>query len=145
MRALLQRVIKASVKVDKEVIAEIGPGLVVFLGIGKQDNEIICRKLAAKIARLRIWDDINGKMNLSLLETGGSVLVVSQVTLYADTEHGLRPSFSNACEPKQAERLYEHFVAELRYLGVKVETGKFGEKMDVELVNHGPVTILLEE
>jgi len=145
MRALLQRVAKAKVRIGEKVIAEIGPGLVVFLGVGKQDNEVICQKLAVKIARLRIWDDARGKMNHSLLETGGSVLVVSQVTLYADTDQGLRPSFSSACEPKRAEQLYEHFVAELRYLGITVKTGRFGEYMDVELMNRGPVTILMEE
>lgn len=145
MRALIQRVSKARVTVAGTVTGEIGPGLVVFLGIGKNDNEVICRQLASRVARLRIWDDAAGKMNRSLLDTGGAALVVSQFTLYADTRHGLRPSFSDACEPTRAQELYEMFVTELRYLGVRVETGRFGARMEVELVNSGPVTIMVEE
>lgn len=145
MRALIQRVSKARATVAGTVTGEIGSGLVVFLGIGKNDNEVICRQLASRVARLRIWDDDAGKMNRSLLDTGGAALVVSQFTLYADTRHGLRPSFSDACEPTRAQELYEMFVTELRYLGVRVETGKFGARMEVELVNSGPVTIMVEE
>lgn len=145
MRALIQRVSKARVTVAGTVTGEIGSGLVVFLGIGKNDNEVICRQLASRVARLRIWDDAAGKMNRSLLDTGGAALVVSQFTLYADTQHGLRPSFSDACEPTRAQELYEMFVTELRYLGVRVETGRFGARMEVELVNSGPVTIMVEE
>ncbi len=145
MRALVQRVLRARVVVDGAVTGEIGPGALVFLGIGKNDSETHCRQLASRIANLRIWDDENGKMNRSLLETGGAALVVSQFTLYADASSGRRPSFSNACEPKRAEELYERFITELRYLGVPTATGKFGARMDVELVNSGPVTIMLEE
>lgn len=142
---MIQRVSRAKVTVDGTVTGEIGSGLVVFLGVGKNDNEAICRQLASRVARLRIWDDEAGKMNRSLLDTGGATLVVSQFTLYADTWHGLRPSFSNACEPTRARELYERFVTELRYLGVRVETGRFGARMEVELVNSGPVTIMVEE
>ncbi|MEO0020161.1 MAG: D-aminoacyl-tRNA deacylase [candidate division WOR-3 bacterium] len=144
MRALLQRVSRARVVVGGETIGEIGSGLLIFLGIGKQDSESTCRQLASKVCRLRIYDDEQGKMNRSLLDVGGEALVVSQFTLYADTEQGLRPSFSNACEPARAESLYERFISELRYLGVPVQTGKFGARMDVELVNRGPVTIMVE-
>ncbi|MEO0004542.1 MAG: D-aminoacyl-tRNA deacylase [candidate division WOR-3 bacterium] len=144
MRALLQRVSHARVVVGGETIGEIGSGLLIFLGIGKQDSESTCRQLASKVCRLRIYDDEQGKMNRSLLDVGGEALVVSQFTLYADTEQGLRPSFSNACEPARAESLYERFISELRYLGVPVQTGKFGARMDVELVNRGPVTIMVE-
>ncbi|MEO0020573.1 MAG: D-aminoacyl-tRNA deacylase [candidate division WOR-3 bacterium] len=145
MRALLQRVSRARVIVDGNILGEIGPGLVIFIGIGKLDDEITGRKLASRIVRLRIFDDEQGKMNRSLLDVTGSALVVSQFTLYADTQHGLRPSFSQACEPSRAEALYQRFVDELRYLGVSVQTGKFGARMDVDLINSGPVTILLEE
>lgn len=144
MRALLQRVCRARVAVAGETIGEIGKGLLIFLGIGKHDNEATCRQLASKVCRLRIYDDEQGKMNRSLLDVGGEALVVSQFTLYADTEQGLRPSFSNACEPGRAEGLYERFISELRYLGVPVKTGSFGARMEVELVNSGPVTIMVE-
>lgn len=142
---MIQRVSRARVNVAGTVTGEIGSGLVVFLGIGKKDNEAICRQLASRVARLRILDDAAGKMNLSLLDTGGAALVVSQFTLYADTRHGLRPSFSDAGEPTRAQELYERFVTELRYLGVRVATGRFGARMEVELVNSGPVTIMVEE
>lgn len=145
MRALIQRVAKAKVTVNGTTVGEIGAGLLIFLGVGKQDNETHCRQLASRVARLRIWDDDAGKLNRSLLETGGAALVVSQFTLYADTRHGLRPSFSDAAEPARARELYEQFVTELRYLGVPVQTGIFGARMEVELVNSGPVTIILEE
>ncbi|MGQ9707397.1 MAG: D-aminoacyl-tRNA deacylase [bacterium] len=145
MRALLQRVSRAKVSIDGTTVGEIGTGLLVFLAIGKNDSEAICRQLASKVCRLRIWEDEKGRMNRSLLETGGAALVVSQFTLYADTLSGLRPSFSNACEPVRAEILYKQFIAELRYLGVPVQSGRFGARMEVELVNCGPVTIMLEE
>ncbi len=144
MRAVIQRVSSARVRVDRSVVGEIGAGLLIFLGVGRKDSEETCRQMASKIARLRIWDDENGKMNRSLLETGGSALVVSQFTLYADTEHGNRPSFSNACEPGRARTIYEGFIAELRYLGIPVQSGVFGARMEVELINSGPVTIILE-
>ncbi len=144
MRALLQRVCRARVLVAGETIGEIGKGLLIFLGIGKHDSEVTCRQLASKVCRLRIYDDDQGKMNRSLLDICGAALVVSQFTLYADTDQGLRPSFTNACEPGRAEGLYERFITELRYLGVPVQSGRFGARMEVELVNSGPVTIMLE-
>ncbi|UCG41877.1 MAG: D-tyrosyl-tRNA(Tyr) deacylase [candidate division WOR-3 bacterium] len=144
MRAVLQRVTSAGVTVDGKRVAEIGPGLMILLGVGQADAEQTCRVLASKVARLRIFEDDQGKMNRSLLDTGGSALVVSQFTLYGDTRKGLRPSFTLACEPKRAEELYLRFASELGYLGVPVKTGKFAARMDVDLVNNGPVTILLD-
>ncbi len=124
---------------------EIGAGLVVLLGVGKQDSEEAGRRLASRVARLRIFDDDAGKMNRSLLDIHGQALVVSQFTLYGDTSRGLRPSFTEACEPVRARLLYEQFAGELAYLGVPTVRGWFGERMAVELVNEGPVTLLLEE
>lgn len=145
MRAVLQRVSEARVIVDGVLQAEVGAGLLVLLGVGHEDNEETCRQLAAKVARLRIFDDAGEKMNLSLLDTHGAALVVSQFTLYADTSRGLRPSFTDACPPGRARELYERFAVELGYLGVPVKTGRFGTRMAVHLVNDGPVTIVLEE
>jgi D-tyrosyl-tRNA(Tyr) deacylase len=145
VRALLQRVSRAAVRAGGEVLAEVGPGLLVLLGVGRQDGEAACRRLAAQVARLRIFDDAEGKMNRSLLDTGGAALVVSQFTLYADTSRGLRPSFTDACEPGRARSLYEQFVSELGYLGVRTGAGRFGARMEVELVNDGPVTIMLAD
>jgi len=145
MRAVLQRVRQARVEATGEVVAEIGPGLLILLGVGARDDEHICRSLASRSARLRVFDDDAGKMNLSLLDTGGAALVVSQFTLYADTSRGLRPSFTGACEPERARELYERFASELGYLGVPTRTGRFGARMQVDLVNDGPVTIILEE
>jgi D-tyrosyl-tRNA(Tyr) deacylase len=144
VRAVLQRVNRAGVTVDADRVAEIGPGLMILLGVGQGDTEETCRALASKTARLRIFEDEQGKMNRSLLDTGGSALVVSQFTLYGDTCKGLRPSFTSACEPKRAEELYLRFASELGYLGVPVKTGRFAARMDVDLVNSGPVTILLD-
>jgi D-aminoacyl-tRNA deacylase len=141
----VQRVSGARVTVDTETTGEIGPGLLVFLGVGKSDDEQTCRTLASRLARLRIFEDEAGKMNLSLLDTGGQALVVSQFTLYADTSRGLRPSFAEACEPGRARELYERLVSELSYMGVPTRTGRFGARMDVGLVNSGPVTLVLEE
>jgi D-tyrosyl-tRNA(Tyr) deacylase len=145
LKAVLQRVSAAGVKVDDETVGEIGPGLLVLLGVGRSDNEEHCRTLAARVAKLRIFDDEQGKMNRSLLDTGGGALVVSQFTLYADTSRGLRPSFTGACEPKRAQELYERFASELGYMGVPTRTGKFGARMEVSLTNCGPVTLVLEE
>ncbi len=145
MRAVLQRVRKAKVAVDEKPVAEIGPGFLVLLGVGRSDNETTCRNLASRTARLRIFDDENGRMNLSLLDTNGAALVVSQFTLYADTSKGLRPSFTDACEPDRARELYERFASELGYMGVTTRTGQFGARMQVSLVNDGPVTLVLEE
>lgn len=144
MRAVLQRVLGARVTVDSETVAEIGPGLLVLCGVGRDDTEETCRQFASKVARLRIFEDAEGKMNLSLLDTRGSALVVSQFTLYADTAKGLRPSFVDACAPDRARELYERFAAELGYLGVPTRTGRFGARMEVALTNNGPVTIILD-
>lgn len=144
MRAVLQRVKEARVRVDGEVVGEVGAGLLVLLGCGEGDGEEDLRYVLEKMIHLRIFPDDEGRMNLSLLDVGGALLVVSQFTLYADTRRGRRPSFVDAMKPDAAEALYERFVEEARARGVQVETGVFGAMMDVELVNHGPVTILLE-
>ena len=145
MRVAVQRVTKARVTVGSETTGEIGPGMLLLVGVGREDNEGVCGRMASKIARLRIFDDAAGKMNLSLLDTHGQALVVSQFTLYADTSRGLRPSFTDAGEPTRAKELYERFVSELSYLGVPTRTGRFGAHMAVELVNDGPVTLVLED
>ena len=140
MRAVVQRVSRATVTPG----SGIGPGVVVLLGIADGDDEASAARLAEKIARLRIFENEEGKFDRSLLDTGGSALVVSQFTLIADTAKGNRPSFSQAARPEIAEPLYERFCAALRTLGVVVETGLFGARMQVELVNDGPVTIVLD-
>lgn len=144
MRAVIQRVSRASVTVEGRVAGEIGAGLLVLLGVGKTDNPESASYLAEKIANLRIFSDEAGKMNLSVLDAGGAVLVVSQFTLYGDTRGGRRPSYILAAPPEEANRLYQEFVRSLRALGVRVETGVFQAHMQVELVNDGPVTILLD-
>ena len=144
VRAVIQRVDRASVAVEGRVTGEIGAGLLVLLGVGRTDNLEAASYLAEKIVNLRIFSDEAGKMNLSLLDTGGSALVVSQFTLYADTRGGRRPSYIQAAAPEEANRLYEEFVRAMRALGVRVETGVFQAHMQVELVNDGPVTILLD-
>jgi len=144
MRAVCQRVTRARVSVDGAVVGEIGAGLCVLLGIAEADGDTEAAHLAGKIARLRIFPDEDGRFDRSLLDTGGVALVVSQFTLIADTAKGNRPSFAGAARPEQAEPLYERFRQELRDLGVPVEAGVFGAKMQVELVNDGPVTIILD-
>ncbi len=144
MRAVVQRVSSASVTVDNEIVGQIEHGYVVLLGITTGDTHDDVHYLANKIIGLRIFEDDDGKMNLSLEDVGGSVLAVSQFTLYGDCRKGRRPSFIEAARPEQARPLYESFVAELRAQGIQTETGKFQEHMDVELVNDGPVTLLLE-
>jgi D-tyrosyl-tRNA(Tyr) deacylase len=144
MRALIQRVSSASVTVDAEVVGEIGAGLVVLLGVGRGDGEKQARKLADKIARLRVFDDENGRMDRSLLDVGGAALCISQFTLYGDTRRGLRPSFTEAADPDDGRRLYEFFCSEFEGFGVPVAKGIFGARMSVDLVNEGPVTLLLE-
>jgi D-tyrosyl-tRNA(Tyr) deacylase len=145
MRALLQRVREARVEVAGAAAGSIGRGLLILLGVARTDGEADATALAAKVAHLRIFSDAAGKMNLSLLDTGGGALVVSQFTLYGDTRKGRRPSFDQAAPPELARRLYETFVAELRRLGVeRVETGVFQADMQVHLVNDGPVTIQCE-
>ncbi|UYN90566.1 MAG: D-tyrosyl-tRNA(Tyr) deacylase [Anaerolineales bacterium] len=145
MRALVQRVRAGAVSVDGQEIARIQRGLVILLGVGPQDGEAQAQYLAEKIANLRIFEDAEGKMNLSLLKVGGAAIVVSQFTLYADTERGRRPSFVNAAPPQQAEPLVERFVALLAAQGVAVQTGRFGAEMQVDIHNDGPVTIWLEK
>jgi len=144
MRAVVQRVSRARVTVGGDSTGEIGRGLLVLLGVGKADAEAAADYLAEKVAGLRVFDDADGKMNLDVQQAGGAVLVVSQFTLYGDMRKGKRPSFDDAARPEEARRLYEHFVGKLRGLGLKVETGRFQEMMQVELVNDGPVTILLD-
>lgn len=144
MRVVLQRVKSGKVSVDGRVIAEIGAGLVILLGIGPHDQEEQARVLVDKVVNLRIFDDDQGKMNLSLLDVGGQALVVSQFTLYADTRKGRRPSFIEAAPPEIASPLVDRFVEFLREKGVPTQSGEFGALMLVEINNHGPVTILLE-
>ncbi|CAN5616613.1 D-aminoacyl-tRNA deacylase [soil metagenome] len=145
MRALVQRVIEAQVTVDGAVVGQIRPGLLVLLGVRAGDAEQEAEWLAAKTARLRIFADEEGRMNKCVSDIDGQVLVVSQFTLYGDAQKGNRPSFVEAAEPVQAQRLYEHFVAHLeKEIGRAVPTGSFGAMMQVSLVNDGPVTILLE-
>jgi D-aminoacyl-tRNA deacylase len=144
LRAVVQRVSRARVTVDARVAGEIQTGMLVLLGIGRQDSSETALYLADKIANLRIFADDAGKMNRSLLDAGGSALVVSQFTLYGDTRGGRRPSYIQAAPPEDADRLYEEFVRSLRSLGIRVETGVFQAHMEVESVNDGPVTILLD-
>ncbi len=144
MRAVVQRVSRARVVVEGRVTGEIAAGVVVLLGVGRTDTPESAAYLAEKTAHLRIFDDDQGKMNRSLLETGGAALVVSQFTLYGDARGQRRPSFIQAAPPEDANRLYEEFVRALRALGVRVETGVFQARMAVELSNDGPVTILLD-
>ena len=144
MRALLQRVSEASVTVDEQIIGQIGHGLLILVCAMPEDDLDIVRALALKISKLRVFEDDAGKMNLSLAQTGGSALVVSQFTLAADTSRGTRPGFSYAAKPDLAETLYLQFAHALKGLGIPVETGKFGADMAVGLVNDGPVTIWLD-
>lgn len=144
MRALLQRISRASVSTNGEVIGSSGPGLLILVCAMQDDDETKANQLAAKISKLRIFKDDAGKMNRSVLDIGGSALVVSQFTLAADTSRGNRPGFSGAATPAEGERLYEAFARDLRALGVPVETGAFGADMAVDLTNDGPVTIWME-
>lgn len=144
MRAVIQRVSRAQVTVGEEVVGAIGPGLLVLLGIAKNDTSADADYLTAKIIGLRIFEDQNQKMNLSVLDTGGEILAVSQFTLYGDVRRGKRPSFDEAAPPQTANELYEYFVRKIREAGVKCETGRFQAMMEVELANDGPVTILLD-
>ena len=144
MRAVLQRVSRAKVTVDGQITGEIGMGLLILLGVAKEDTEADAIYLAEKITGLRIFDDANGKMNLSVADVGGPVLAVSQFTLFGDVRRGKRPSFDSAAPPEPARLLYECFVERVRAAGLRCETGRFQETMQVELVNEGPVTILLD-
>lgn len=144
MIALIQRVTHASVVVDEQVIGQIGGGLLVLLGVEKDDNEQTAKRLCDKVVSYRIFSDEQGKMNLNVQQAGGSLLVVSQFTLAADTKKGMRPSFSGGAEPARAEQLYEHFVDLSRQQGVVTETGQFAADMQVSLTNDGPVTFWLQ-
>jgi D-tyrosyl-tRNA(Tyr) deacylase len=144
MRALLQRVTDASVTVDGQIIGEIGPGLLIFVCAMPDDTETTADALALKISKLRLFKDDASKMNLSLAQTGGAALVVSQFTLAADTRRGTRPGFSYAAKPDQARALYEHFTDAIKTLNIHVQTGQFGADMSVALTNDGPVTIWLD-
>ena len=144
MRALVQRVRFARVEVGARMVAEIGPGLLIFLGVGRGDGEAEADALAAKIAKLRIFGDAAGKMNLSVKDAGNAALVVSQFTLYADTARGNRPSYTDAAPPARAETLYSYFAQTLQKQGLTVATGVFGADMQVSLLNDGPVTVWLE-
>jgi D-tyrosyl-tRNA(Tyr) deacylase len=144
VRAVIQRVRRARVTVEGRTTGEIGAGVVVFLGVGKADSADAAASLAEKTAHLRIVNDAQGKMNVSLVESGGAALVVSQFTLYGDARRGRRPAFDRAAPPADAAPLYEEYLRSLRSLGVRVEAGVFQAHMEVELVNDGPVTILLD-
>jgi D-tyrosyl-tRNA(Tyr) deacylase len=144
MRLLLQRVIRASVKVEGEVVGRIGPGLMVLVGVGHDDDEARADAFAGRVADLRIFRDSEGKTNLSLVDVGGSALVISQFTLYGDTRKGRRPSFLDAAPPTVGEALYKRFATALAGRGVPVERGVFGAEMEVELINDGPMTIWLD-
>ncbi len=145
MKALIQRVKRASVTVEGEKISEIGKGILVFLGVEKQDNGENAEKLAEKISKLRIFEDENEKMNFSVMDVQGEILVVSQFTLCGDCKKGTRPSFDNAAKTELAVELYEYFVELLKEKNISVKTGKFRAMMDVELINDGPVTFWLEK
>jgi D-tyrosyl-tRNA(Tyr) deacylase len=144
MRAVVQRVARASVKVNEEFTGKIAEGLLVLLGVAQDDAESDADYLAAKIAGLRIFEDQEGKMNRSVVDIGGAILAVSQFTLFGDVRRGKRPSFDAAARPERAQALYEYFVERIRALGLQCETGRFQAMMEVELINQGPVTILLD-
>ena len=144
MRAVVQRVREAKVEVESRVVGEIGPGFLVLLGVGEDDTESDGKYLANKIANLRVFPDEKGLMNLSLLDTGGSLLVVSQFTLWGDCRKGRRPSFAHAARPEKAVALYETFIEEAKSLEIRVASGRFQEMMDVHLINDGPVTLMLD-
>lgn len=144
MKGLIQRVKRASVTIDNELYSQIGAGILVLLGVEKGDSEENADKLAEKLVKLRIFEDENGKMNKSVQDIGGEILVVSQFTLAGDCKKGTRPSFDKAELPQRANELYEYFVAKLKGAGIPTQTGSFGAMMDVELINDGPVTFMLE-
>jgi len=144
MRAVVQRVTRASVTVGDELVGSIDGGLCVLVGVGREDTDEDATALGDKVVRLRIFEDSGGKMNLSLLDQGGAVLAISQFTLLGDARRGNRPSFSSAMDPGRAQELFERFCAACRAAGVRVETGRFRAHMQVELVNSGPVTLLLD-
>lgn len=144
MRAVLTRVRSASVTIDGETAGKIGKGFLILLGVGPEDDEAVCRYLAEKALGLRVFEDENGKMNLGLADVGGSVLVVSQFTLYGNCRKGRRPSFTDAADPEKGNRLYEYFLGCCKDLGYPPQHGRFGADMQVESVNDGPVTLILD-
>jgi D-tyrosyl-tRNA(Tyr) deacylase len=144
MRAVVQRVREAQVAIEGQIVGEIEQGLLVLLGVGKEDREADADYLAAKIPQLRVFEDAEGRFNLSLLDIRGAILVVSQFTLFGDCRKGRRPSFTDAAEPERANELYHHFIAKLKEGQITVATGEFQAHMAVELVNDGPVTLLLD-
>ncbi len=144
MRAVIQRVSSARVRVEGKIVGEIGKGFLVLLGVGKEDTEKDADWLAEKIVGLRVFEDEQGKFNLSLQEVGGEILIVSQFTLYGDCRKGRRPSFDHSAPPELAEKLYNYFVEKVKEKGVRVATGKFQALMEVELVNQGPVTLIID-
>jgi len=144
MRAVVQRVTQSAVTVDGEQVSAIGPGVMILLGVSREDHDTDADDLAKKIAHLRIFEDEDGKMNRSLIETGGAMLVVSQFTLLGDCRKGRRPSFVAAAPPEKAEALYKRFTAQVRALGIDVSTGRFRAMMQVSLINDGPVTLIVE-
>ncbi len=144
MRAVIQRVKSASVAVADDTIGRIDKGLLVFLAVAKEDQEEDADYLVNKIAHLRVFEDVDGKMNLSALQTSAEILLISQFTLYGDCRKGRRPSFDKAASPAEGETLYQYFVSQISALGLKVETGRFQAMMDVSLVNDGPVTLIIE-
>ncbi len=144
MRAVVQRVKRASVEVEEEIIGEIGKGLLVFLGVGEDDTNEDIDYMVNKILGLRIFEDNNGKMNLSLMDIKGEILVISQFTLYGDVRKGRRPSFTDSAKPEKAETIYEEFISKCKEKGILVESGEFAADMDVELINQGPVTIMID-
>lgn len=145
MKAVVQRVTRASVTVDGEIVGKIGKGYLVLFGVGEGDTKADCDRMAAKLIKLRIFKDQNGKTNLSIGDVGGEMLVVSQFTLYADCSHGNRPSFTNAAKPDVANELYEYFCEKISESGINVRKGVFGADMKVELLNDGPFTVILED
>lgn len=145
MKALIQRVSQAKVEVDGLAISQIGPGLLIFLGITHADTPLQIEALVQKIIHLRIFEDDEGKMNRSLIEKKGEVLIVSQFTLYGDCSNGKRPSFTQAARPDIARPLYDEFVSQMQKTGIPTQTGIFGASMDISLTNHGPITLLLEK
>lgn len=144
MRAVVQRVSRAAVRVDDDIVGHIDAGLLVLLGVGQDDTETDADYLVDKIVGLRVFEDADGKMNLPVTEIGGAMLAVSQFTLFGDVRRGKRPSFDAAARPEQAKKLYEYFVGRVRAAGVRCETGTFQAMMQVELVNEGPVTIMID-
>ncbi|MBQ8669336.1 D-tyrosyl-tRNA(Tyr) deacylase [bacterium] len=145
MKALIQRVKRASVTIDGELYSQIGAGMLVFLGVEKGDTQENADKLAEKLAKLRIYEDENEKMNLSIQDVNGEMLIVSQFTLCGDCKKGTRPSFDKSAPPQMANELYEYFISQVKALGIPCQTGRFAAMMDVELVNDGPVTFMVEK